>query len=53
MLQTFPENYLFFDEDHPISGKDLGIMIGNAVPVKLGEAIGKSILKGFNKVEKW
>lgn len=52
MLQTFPENYLFFDEDHPISGKDLGIMIGNAVPVKLGEAIGKSILKGFNKVEK-
>lgn len=52
MLQTFPENYLFFDEDHPISGKDLGIMIGNAVPVKLGEAIGKSILKGLNKVEK-
>ena len=52
MLQTFPENYLFFFDDHPISGKDLGIMIGNAVPVKLGEAIGKSILKGFNKVEK-
>ena len=50
LLQTFPKDYEFFDDKHPISGKDLGIMIGNAVPVKLGEAIGKSILKG---IEKW
>lgn len=47
MLQTFPKDYCFFDDDHPISGKDLGIMIGNAVPVKLGEVIGQSILKGI------
>lgn len=44
-LQTFPKNYKFFSKENPISGKDLGILIGNAVPVKLGEAIGKSILE--------
>ncbi|MCO6524351.1 MAG: DNA cytosine methyltransferase [Candidatus Schmidhempelia sp.] len=48
MLQTFPRNYKFFDNKHPISFHDLGIMIGNAVPVKLGTAIGKSILKEIN-----
>ncbi len=49
LLQTFPRTYKFFNDKHPISGKDLGVMIGNAVPVKLGEAIGKSIIKGIKK----
>lgn len=44
ILQTFPRNYIFFDDSHPLNGKALGIMIGNAVPVKLGEVIGRSIL---------
>jgi DNA (cytosine-5)-methyltransferase 1 len=47
-LQTFPKNYSFFDEKHTISGKDLGIMIGNAVPIELAKSIGTSILKGVN-----
>lgn len=51
LLQTFPKNYKFFDSKHLLSTKDLGIMIGNAVPVKLGEAIGKSILN-FIKIER-
>ncbi|MEC4742312.1 DNA cytosine methyltransferase [Limosilactobacillus sp. c10Ua_36] len=51
-LQTFPKDYIFLDKKHPISGYDLGVMIGNAVPVKLGEAIGKSIIKGVNSYGK-
>ncbi|MBS0951666.1 DNA cytosine methyltransferase [Lactiplantibacillus plantarum] len=45
MLQTFPQEYIFFDNKHPISTRELGVMIGNAVPVKLGAVIGKSILQ--------
>lgn len=52
ILQTFPKNYRFFDNKHPISTKDLGIMIGNAVPVKLGNAIGTSILKEVTALDK-
>lgn len=51
ILQTFPKNYKFIDDKHKISARKLGIMIGNAVPVKLGEAIGKSIMKGINQNE--
>lgn len=49
LLQTFPINYKFFNSKHPLSSKDLGIMIGNAVPVKLGKAIGKSILIHYER----
>ncbi|BDR59678.1 DNA cytosine methyltransferase [Xylocopilactobacillus apicola] len=49
LLQTFPRNYQFFDEEHQLSTKELGIMIGNAVPVKLGEATGKNIIKHIEK----
>lgn len=45
MLQTFPENYKFFDpEKGPIKIVKASMQIGNAVPVKLGEVIGQSIL---------
>lgn len=38
MIQTFPENFIF------VGGKsDLEQMIGNAVPVKLGEFIASAI----------
>ena len=45
LLQTFPKNYEFFPPDvSNYSMKDVGRQIGNAVPVKLGEIIGKSIM---------
>ena len=43
ILQGFPKKYAFVPDDGPIHFKALGRMIGNAVPVALGEAIGKSI----------
>ena len=45
LLQSFPENYKFVPKDAPIYKKQLGRLIGNAVPVKLGKAIGKSIAR--------
>lgn len=44
ILQSFPKAYKFAPKDAPIYRKTIGRHIGNAVPVKLGEAIGKSIL---------
>lgn len=43
ILQSFPENYEFIPKGQPVSFATLGRMIGNAVPVRLGEAIGHSI----------
>lgn len=43
MLQSFPKTYKFVDNENPVSFSSLGRMIGNAVPVNLGRAIGKSI----------
>lgn len=43
MLQTFPRYYQF-TEGKVQSMDKIAMMIGNAVPVKLGEVIGKSIL---------
>ena len=45
MLQSFPKNYKFVPTSTSINKKALGRLIGNAVPVKLGLIIGKSILK--------
>lgn len=47
MLQTFPVDYVFFDDKHPVSTRELGVMIGNAVPVQLAKAIGISILQNL------
>ena len=43
MLQSFPRDYDFIEEGRPIYKRELGIHIGNAVPVNLGRAIGLSI----------
>ena len=49
MLQTFPEEYSFVkDDDEEVHFNQMGQCIGNAVPVKLGEAIGESILQHIN-----
>lgn len=44
ILQGFPKKYAFVTDDGPTHFKALGRMIGNAVPVALGEAIGQSIV---------
>lgn len=45
LLQTFPQDYQFCENEGNISLKALSIHIGNAVPVRLAVAIGRSILK--------
>jgi len=45
LLQTFPRCYRFAATDEPITFHHLGRLIGNAVPVRLGRIIGRSILK--------
>lgn len=54
ILQSFPPDYKFIDIEHPQTNRQIGVHIGNAVPVKLGEAIGKSILvhlQNYKEVE--
>jgi DNA (cytosine-5)-methyltransferase 1 len=43
MLQSFPADYDFVAPNERISKRELGIHIGNAVPVNLGVAIGISL----------
>lgn len=43
ILQGFPMTYSFVPKGAPIHFKSLGKLIGNAVPVTLGEVIGQSI----------
>lgn len=51
ILQSFPRNYKFVAEGEPIYIKTIGRLIGNAVPVKLGKAIGKSIIRHIENLE--
>ena len=44
ILQSFPRRYEFVEPDADYHFKRVGKMIGNAVPVRLGVAIGKTIL---------
>ena len=44
MLQGFPRSYSFVPESGPISFARLGRLIGNAVPVTLGRAIGEILV---------
>lgn len=44
ILQSFPSDYLFVKGDAPVTFSRVGMLIGNAVPPKLGEAIGLAIL---------
>lgn len=49
MLQSFPKNYRFVPQGEPVRFTVVGRLIGNAVPVKLGEAIGRSIIRHLAK----
>ena len=44
LLQTFPHDYSFIPKDEAVQIAPLARLIGNAVPVRLGEAIGASIV---------
>ena len=50
MLQSFPQDYAFLPPNSVVSKKELGIHIGNAVPVNLGYAIGQSIQRHIEEV---
>jgi DNA (cytosine-5)-methyltransferase 1 len=43
LFQTFPKDYIFSDPTTPIITTNIAKFIGNAVPVRLGMVIGKSI----------
>ena len=44
LLQTFPAEYEFVEPNKPVVFDCVGRLIGNAVPVKLGQVIAQSIL---------
>lgn len=48
LFQTFPENYQFSPINKRSVFKTIGRMIGNAVPVRLGEVVGLSITSSLN-----
>ena len=43
LLQTFPKDYKFYEDETEIKIGQFGVHIGNAVPVDLGVVIGKTI----------
>lgn len=45
ILQSFPEDYEFVKPGGEYSFKTIGRMVGNAVPVRLGEVVGKTVLR--------
>lgn len=49
MLQTFPVNYSFVPEGEKIVLKNIARHIGNAVPPRLGEIVGLSIIEHYAK----
>jgi DNA (cytosine-5)-methyltransferase 1 len=49
ILQSFPENYEFVGPNGNYCFKTIGRLIGNAVPVRLGEVVGKSIKFHLNQ----
>lgn len=51
LLQSFPPEYVFINGDEPFNRRQLGIHIGNAVPVELGRAIGLSITQHLQEME--
>jgi DNA (cytosine-5)-methyltransferase 1 len=51
LLQSFPEDYKFVNPNGEYCFKTIGRMIGNAVPVRLGEIIGDSIRLHLTRYE--
>ena len=51
ILQSFPPEYQFIENGQIINKRKLGVQIGNAVPVALGQAIGISILNHLEEFD--
>lgn len=49
ILQSFPESYQFVEKDKNYTVSKIAMQIGNAVPPKLGEVVGKSIMKHLER----
>lgn len=52
LIQTFPKSYKFFADEKTVAITKASRYIGNAVPPKLGEIIGKSIIQHLEKYGK-
>lgn len=52
LFQTFPQTYQFMPEGEDVNFKVVGRLIGNAVPVRLGEVIAMSITEHLKQVKK-
>lgn len=50
MLQTFPKNYSFVADGTSVQIGNIGQMIGNAVPPRLGEVIGRALQSHVREV---
>lgn len=53
ILQSFPPDYSFTHPDDEVRFKVMGRLIGNAVPVDLGRAIGRSINEHLKSIATW
>jgi DNA (cytosine-5)-methyltransferase 1 len=52
MLQTFPRNYAFVEPGKRVRFNHMGRLIGNAVPVQLGEVIAKTFVQHVSSVQR-
>ena len=51
MLQTFPRNYAFVAPGERVRFSHMGRLIGNAVPVRLGEIIAETFVRHVGRIE--
>lgn len=52
LLQSFPQGYCFVNDEDEICLKSIARHIGNAVPPRLGEIVGQSIINALPKKQK-
>jgi len=52
ILQTFPESYVFLDACEEPTFSTMGRLIGNAVPVRLGEVVAESLCAHVKVIKK-
>ena len=52
ILQTFPPKYQFVRPGEPVKFSVLGRLIGNAVPVRLGEVVGRTLVEHASRFSK-
>jgi DNA (cytosine-5)-methyltransferase 1 len=51
LLQTFPRSYRFLPDGAKVRYNVLGRLIGNAVPVQIGEIVAKSLVSHVTKID--